>query len=120
MNILIDIAHPAHVHLIRRTYVELIKKGHTIYVTVKEIPSAIALLEKFNIPYIQMGKRKDSIHAKAFFQIIYNLKVWWLVIRKNIKIGFGSSLTIAQISRISALKAIVLDDDDDSIEPLFG
>ena len=40
MNILIDIAHPAHVHLLRLTYHELIKKGHKIIVTVKDIPIA--------------------------------------------------------------------------------
>ena len=44
MNILIDIAHPAHVHFIRNTYFELVKRGHKVYVTVKEIPSAIDLL----------------------------------------------------------------------------
>ncbi|MDP4240595.1 MAG: DUF354 domain-containing protein [Bacteroidota bacterium] len=119
MNILMDIAHPAHVHLIRNTYFELTKKGHKVYVTVKEIPSAIFLLEKFNIPYIYLGDKKDSITGKALFQLIYNLKVWWLVVSKNIELGFGTSITIAHISRISKMHAIILDDDDDAVEPLF-
>ena len=50
MNILIDIAHPAHVHLIKNTYYELINKGHKVIVTVKDIPSAIQLLNIFEIP----------------------------------------------------------------------
>ena len=42
MNILIDIAHPAHVHLIKNVYKVLCKKGHNVVVTVKDIPVAVS------------------------------------------------------------------------------
>jgi uncharacterized protein len=119
MNILIDIAHPAHVHLIRNTYSELIKHGHKVYITVKDIPSAISLLEKYQIPYTYLGEKNDSLIGKVFMQLIYNLKIGWLVISKNIGIGFGSSLTMTHISRITKMHSIILDDDDDEAEPLF-
>ncbi len=119
MNILIDIAHPAHVHLVRNTYSELVKRGHKVYITVKEIPSAIALLEKYEMPFIHLGGKKDSLIGKALLQIGYNLKIWKLVITKNIQLGFGSSITLAQISRLSKMHSILLDDDDDAVEPLF-
>lgn len=61
MNILIDIAHPAHVHLVRNTYFELVQRRHRVYVTVREIPSAIALLEKYEIPYLKLGGKKRFI-----------------------------------------------------------
>ena len=119
MNILIDIAHPAHVHLVRNAYFELKKKGHTIFVTTKQIPSAIELLEKYNIPYIHIGGKKDSLRGKAVLQLMYNLKIWWLVLRKNIKISFSSSITPAHISKLTGLHSIIFDDDDDEVEPLF-
>ena len=119
MNILIDIAHPAHVHLVRNTYFELIKRGHKVYVTVKYIPCAIALLDNYKIPYIYLGGKKDSLRGKLFWQILYNLQVWWIVLSKNIKLGFGTSITLAQISKLSGLHSIILDDDDDEVEPLF-
>jgi len=119
VNILIDIAHPAHVHLVRNTYFELIKRGHKVYVTVKYIPCAIALLENYKIPYIYLGGKKDSLSGKLFWQILYNLQVWWIVLSKNIKLGFGTSITLAQISKLSGLHSIILDDDDDEVEPLF-
>ena len=114
-----DIAHPAHVHLLRNSYSELIRRGHKVYVTVKDIPSAIALLEKYQIPYIYLGNKKDSLIGKAFLQLVYNLKVWWLVLTKKIDLGFGTSITIPHISRVTKMHAIVLDDDDDDVEPLF-
>ena len=52
MKILMDIAHPAHVHLLRNTYFKSVEKGHKVIVTVKEIPAAIILLDKYQIPYI--------------------------------------------------------------------
>lgn len=119
MNILMDIAHPAHVHLLRNTYFKLVEKGHNVFVTVKDIPAAIILLDKYQIPYIYLGGKRDSLVGKAIFQLKYNLRIWKLVVTEKIDIGFCSSMTIAHISRISRMKSIALDDDDDEVEPLY-
>ena len=119
MNILIDIAHPAHVHLIKNTYYELINKGHKVIVTVKDIPSAIQLLNIFEIPFIYLGGKSDSLIGKAFLQLKFNYLLWKVVLREKIDIAFGSSLTIAQLSKYTKVKSIILDDDDDDVEPLF-
>ena len=114
-----DIAHPAHVHLLRNTYFELVEKGHKVFVTVKEIPAAIILLDRYQIPYIYLGGKRDSLLGKAILQFKYNFTIWKLVIAEKIDIGFCSSMTIAHISRISRMKSVLLDDDDDEVEPLY-
>ena len=119
MNILMDIAHPAHVHLLRNTYFELVEKGHNVFVTVKDIPAAIILLDRYQIPYIYLGGKRDSLLGKAILQFKYNFTIWKLVIAEKIDIGFCSSMTIAHISRISRMKSVLLDDDDDEVEPLY-
>ena len=119
MNILIDIAHPAHVHLIKNSYNELTKKGHKIFVTVKDIPSAIQLLNVYKLPYIYLGGKSDSLIGKALLQLKFNFLLWSIVRKNKIDIGFGSSLTIAQLSKYTKIKSIILDDDDDEVEPLF-
>jgi predicted glycosyltransferase len=50
MNILIDINHPAHVHLLRNVFFLLKEKGHEVTVVVKEIPSAMRLMDLYGIP----------------------------------------------------------------------
>ena len=45
MNILIDINHPAHVHLYRNVYTMLVEHGNKVLVVVKEIPSAMKLMD---------------------------------------------------------------------------
>jgi Uncharacterized protein conserved in archaea len=120
MNILFDINHPAHVHLFKHTIRTLKQHGHNIIVTVKDIPAAKQLLKSENIEYISLtGKKRDSLIGKAFMQLRYNFFLWELAIKKNIHLGVGSSVTIAQVSRFCKMKSIFLDDDDDKVEPLI-
>lgn len=119
MNILFDIGHPAHVHLLRNVYKKLTKDGHQVVITVKEIPSAKKLLDIYQIPYINIGHKSDSLWGKAFNQLAYNVKLWWLVMTKHIKIGVHG-ITVAHISKFSSMVSILPDDDDDAVEPLFA
>ncbi|MBR1807904.1 MAG: DUF354 domain-containing protein [Paludibacteraceae bacterium] len=119
MNVLFDIGHPAHVHLLRNTYRNLVNDGHRVYVTVKDIPSAIQLLELYGIPYIKEGSKHDSLLLKALDQLRYNARLWWLVVSKHIDIGIHG-ITVAHISRLSRMHSILPDDDDDAVEPLFA
>jgi len=119
MNIIIDINHPAHVHLLRNLYHELLNNGHKVWVTVKDIPIAKDLLDLYKIKYIEIGKKRDSLSGKAFSQVEYNFKVLQLVKKNKIRIGIGTSMTLAHVSKLSKMQSIILDDDDDEVEPLF-
>ncbi len=119
MNILFDINHPAHVHLLKHTIRILKQHGHEVTVTVKDIPAAKQLLDNEGIAYLSLtGKKRDSLIGKAFMQLHYDWFIWQLAIRKRIDIGVGSSVSIAQASRFCRMKSIFLDDDDDKVEPL--
>lgn len=120
MNILIDINHPAHVHLLRYVYEELKAHGHTLYVTMKDIPAAKALLDSYHIPCICIGHKNDLLVLKGFDQLIYNWRVWRLVKKHHIDVGVGGSMTLAHVSKMSRMRSIILDDDDDAVEPLFA
>ena len=120
MNILIDIAHPAHVHLLRNFYKEMTDKGHRVIVTVKDIPAAMQLLDLYDIPYIFLGKKSDNLIMKGLEQMVYNLKLWRIAVRNSVQIGIGSSITLAHVSKMCRMKSIILDDDDDAVEPLFA
>ncbi len=120
MNILIDIAHPAHVHLLRNFYTEMTQMGHKVIVTVKDIPAAKQLLDLYGIPYLFLGKKYDSIFMKGMEQVLYDFKVWSIAVRNHIDVGVGTSITLAHVSRVSKMKSIILDDDDDAVEPLFA
>lgn len=119
MKILFDINHPAHVHLLRNAYTALREHGHQVYVTVKDIPSAQKLLERYEIPFIELGGKDDKLMLKGLDQLIYDWRILRLVHKYHIDLGVGSSINIAHVSYLSRMQSIILDDDDDAAEPLF-
>lgn len=119
MNILFDINHPAHVHLLRNAYFLLTEKGHQVMVVVKEIPSAMRLLDLYGIPYTNIGKKDDALMKKGLDQLAYDRRLLRLVHAHGIELGVGSSINIAHVSKLCKMKSIILDDDDDEVEPLF-
>ena len=119
MNILIDINHPAHVHLLRNVYKLLANDGHNVVVAVKEIPSAIRLLELYDVPYVNIGKKDDALAKKGLDQLVYDWRLLKLVRKESIEIGVGSSINIPHVSKLTKMRSIILDDDDDEVEPLF-
>lgn len=118
MNILFDIGHPGQVHLLKYIISKLSGK-HKVIVTVKDIPSAINLLKAYNIPFLSLGEKFDSILLKGLSQIRYNLNLLQIARKYDIDLAVGSSITITHISCIHKLNSIVLDDDDAEAVKLF-
>lgn len=119
MKVLIDIGHPGHVHLFRNLYNILKEKGNTPLITVRNIPAAKALLSLYNIPFIEIGSKSDSIGGKLVNQIKYDLRLRKIVKKNKIDLAIGTSITIAHVSKICKVKSIVFDDDDDEVQPLM-
>lgn len=120
MNYLFDIGHPGQVHLFKHSIRILKEHGHKVIVTVKDIPSAVELLDKLGIEYISLGKKFNSVILKGFTQFRYNYRLYRIAKRENIDIGIGSSITIAHVSRFHKMKSIILDDDDPQAVKLFA
>jgi predicted glycosyltransferase len=119
MKILIDIGHPAHVHLYRNFISDMEKRGHQFWVTVKNVSSSKKLLELYGIPFMEIGDKKDSLFGKAVSQLKYNWKLQGLVHKNKIDVGMGTSITVAHVSKLTKMKSVVFDDDDDDVQPLF-
>jgi len=119
MTILFDINHPGHVHLLRNAYKLFVEHGHKLIVTVKEIPSAMELLDLYGIPYINIGKKDDVLGKKGINQFMYDARILKIVKKNHVDIGVGTSLNIPHVSKLSRMNSIILDDDDDEAEPLF-
>src|SRR4030042_253220 len=119
MKILIDIGHPAHVHYFRNLANILKSKGHTILITVKNLPSAKALLDNYGFGYLLLPEKTDSLIGKAFNQIKYDWFLLQICKRHKIDLAIGVSISVTHLSKISKVKSIAFDDDDDDVQPLF-
>ncbi|MBM3405152.1 MAG: DUF354 domain-containing protein [Bacteroidetes bacterium] len=119
MNLLIDIVHPAHVHLFRNVRQELIKGGHRVIVTVRDIPAAIRLLDHYGIEYIRFGEKKTSFIGKGFSILKYGWNILSIVKDNNITLSLSTSIEPAHVSCLTRLDAILFDDDDDEVESMY-
>lgn len=75
MRILIDIGHPAHVHLFKHFAWEMREKGHTILFTCREKEYEIELLRKTTFPFICIGRHRKSKLGKIFGLLIFNIRL---------------------------------------------
>ncbi len=119
MNILIDIGHPGHVHLLRNVAKELEGKGHRIYYSVRDIPVAKRLMEHYGMkPWLDLGGKKDSLLGKALTVAHQDIETLRFVSKNHIDLGLSSGLVLSHVSKLSKMRSFVFDDDDDAVEPL--
>lgn len=119
MNILIDIGHPGHVHLLHGVAKELKLKGHRLFYSVREIPVAIRLMEHYGMtPFLNLGGKKDSLMGKAWTVFRQDAKVLGFVKTNHIDLGLSSGMVLGHVSMLTSMKALMFDDDDDAAEPL--
>lgn len=74
MNILIDIGHPAHVHLFRCSAHDMIKAGNKVLFTCRDKEFEIALLEAEGFDYVCFGKKYKSTAGKVWGLLKFDWK----------------------------------------------
>jgi len=96
MNILIDIAHPAHIHNIKNLYFKLIGNNNII-VACQSIPIVKKLLNSYQIPYIEIGEKGKNIQEKIFKQFSFNRKIKHIAKERDIDLSIGSSFPVCPL-----------------------
>jgi predicted glycosyltransferase len=92
MNILIDIGHPAHVHLFKHFAREMINRGHEIMFTCRDKEFEIYLLEYYGFKYKSFGKKFKSTTGKLFGMIKFDIKEFFtgLKFKPDVLLSHGS------------------------------
>ena len=73
MRILIDIGHPAHVHLFKNFAHEMQKKGHKVLFTLRDKEFEIELIKSEGFDFVSFGKKYKSTIGKAFGLLKFNI-----------------------------------------------
>ena len=116
MNILVDLGHPAHVHLMKNTIRELQGDGHRVIITTKDVPIIKRLLDGEGFSYITLGKKGKGFLEKVLYQVRFYARMLRIIKKEKIDIGTGTSVTISLLSKLSKMKSINMDDDDDEVQ----
>jgi predicted glycosyltransferase len=75
MKILIDIGHPAHVHLFKNFAWIMQKKGNEIFFTVRDKEHELFLLTTYGFKYKSFGKHRRSKIGKIIGLLIFDFKM---------------------------------------------
>jgi len=103
MKILIDVGHPAHVHLFKNFIWEMKKRGHKIKICVRERDGIIGKLLKFyGFEYENLYKNVPGIFNKAIVTLINNYKL--LKISNNFNPDIFLSVVSPYSAQVSKLK----------------
>lgn len=112
MNILVDINHPAHVHLFRHAIQAWQKEGHLIVITARDKEVTIRLLELYGLAYHLTTQPLNSLIGKAWELVRQDAIIYQLAIRHQIELMLGTSIGIAHVSRITSAKSLFFNEDD--------
>jgi len=118
MNILIDIGHPAHVHLFRNFISYLNENGHHVTVTSRDKDVAGELLDHYGIDHLPLTVMAQGLIPK-FFELF---RRDWLIMRlhrqKHFDIALGTSISITHLSFFARVKSYFIGESDDAAIPL--
>ena len=111
MKILIDIGHPAHVHIFKNIAWNLSQKGHTILFTCRDKENELYLLKKHGFNFISFGENKKTKLGKILGLFYFNLKMLFIALRfkPNMFLSHGS-MYAAQIAWLLRKTHISLED----------
>lgn len=118
--LLLEINHPAHIHLFRNLAILLKKEGISSVFLIKSDDQIAQLAKFYGLPVISMGKKGKGLLQKYLFQIGFLVKSILIAQKKKVKIGIGVSMNLPLVSKFTKMHSIGLDDDDMDVTPTFA
>ena len=122
MAILIDIGHPAHVHLFRNYIVNLQNTKQKFIVVSRDKEITNQLLDYYKIPHISISKQAKGLFAMLIELLIRDFKIFKLHNKHKFKTAIGTSVSIGHLTFFSfgKVKSYNFNEDDDNFVPLYA
>jgi predicted glycosyltransferase len=112
MKVLVDIGHPAHVHLFKHTMWELERRGHQVIITARKKDVTLKLLELYGFPYeclSEMASAKSGLILEILQRV---LRMSRIIHRFKPDLLLGVGLTVAQAGFFTHTPSITFTDSE--------
>jgi predicted glycosyltransferase len=113
MKVLIDIGHPAHVHLFKNMICDLEEDGHEVKITARRKEVTLDLLNAYGLKYSDLGEHYTGTFSKAYGMIRRDYKLYTIArkFKPDILVGVHDPY-IAQIGKLIRKPSIVFTDTE--------
>lgn len=113
MKIVVNIGHPAHVHLFKNFVWQMERKGHEVLIVATKKDVALQLLDAYGFSYVCISSSGKSLAKKMLNLPLMDFRMYRAVrgFRPDIFIGVGS-IRAAHVSRLMRKPCIVFDDTE--------
>lgn len=111
MKVLIDIGHPAHVHMFKHFAWQLITDGHQVLFSVRKKNITVNLLQSYGFDFIVYGKSRKGIVNKLVGLLKFNLHLYKITKKFKPDISIShSSFYLSQVCWLLGIPNITLED----------
>ncbi len=114
MRILIDIGHPAHIHLFKNFACRMQERGHKILFTCRDRECVLQLMRFYEFVYDNFGKHYSSVQGKIFGLLKNELQML------NTAIQFKPDLFLSHGSTIAAFTSFIMHKPHIAFEDTFN
>jgi len=118
-RILVDIGHPAHVHLFRNAIHIWQSHGHRVTITAREKDVTLALLDAYGFTYDVVSKARRGTLGLAIEMVEHDLGVLKAAVRDRSQLLIGTSVSITHVAPLIGAQSIVFNEDDASVAKSF-
>ena len=112
MRILIDVNHPAHVHLFRNAAQEWERRGHSILWVARDKDIVIDLLHLYDIDFKLLSMHRRGILGLGQEMLIRDWKLLRIVLGYKPDVMLGTSVNITHVSRLTPTRSIFFTESD--------
>lgn len=112
MRILVDLNHPAHVHLFKNAIREWEKRGDEVRITARDKDVTRELLRNLGLGYEPTASAKDGLLGRLFEALEMDWRVWQVARAFDPDFLIGTSFSVAHVSKVVRGKSVVFGEDD--------
>lgn len=112
MKIILDLGHPAHIHLFKHAIWELKKRGHVILITARDKEILLDLLNVYHFEYVILSRSGKSLFGLAIELVKRDYKLFNLAKSFKPDILIGISENITHVGMILKVPSIVFTDTE--------
>ena len=121
MRLLIDIGHPAHVHLFRNLIKRVEEEGGEVLAATRDKDTTVDLCEAYTIPQVVLSRAYSGRLIDGGLELLLRtVKLFKVALKFKPDALIGTSMSIGLVGRLLGRPSFVFNEDDATIIPIFA